>query len=141
VYLFAEVDALGGERGRDNDVGEIRRVLNSFLQFLEQDQSDSLLVAAANHPQLLDRAMFRRFDAVIDYPLPTAEIARDVIRNRLATVRIGRIGWAQVDKAAAGLSHGRNRPAGHSTERASLPHQLLSDGGARSASHPRPRRR
>jgi SpoVK/Ycf46/Vps4 family AAA+-type ATPase len=106
VYLFDEVDALGGERGRDNDVGEIRRVLNSFLQFLEQDQSDSLLVAATNHPQLLDRAMFRRFDAVIDYPLPTAEIARDVIRNRLATVRIGRIGWAQVDKAAAGLSHG-----------------------------------
>ena len=71
VYLFDEVDALGGERARTNDVGEIRRVLNSFLQFLEQDESDSLLVAATNHPQMLDRAMFRRFDAVIEYPLPT----------------------------------------------------------------------
>jgi SpoVK/Ycf46/Vps4 family AAA+-type ATPase len=105
VYLFDEVDALGGERGRDNDVGEIRRVLNSFLQFLEQDQSDSLLVAATNHPQLLDRAMFRRFDSVIQYPLPTAAVGRDVIRNRLATVRLGRIAWGQVDRATAGLSH------------------------------------
>jgi SpoVK/Ycf46/Vps4 family AAA+-type ATPase len=106
VYLFDEVDALGGERGRDNDVGEIRRVLNSFLQFLEQDQSESLLVAATNHPQLLDRAMFRRFDSVIQYPLPTPAIGRAVIRNRLANVRLGRVGWAQVDRATAGLSHG-----------------------------------
>lgn len=105
VYLFDEVDALGGERGRDNDVGEIRRVLNSFLQFLEQDQSQSLLVAATNHPQLLDRAMFRRFDAVIEYPLPSAPIAREVIRNRLATIRLGRIAWRSVDAAAEGLSH------------------------------------
>lgn len=106
VYLFDEVDALGGERGRENDVGEIRRVLNSFLQFLEQDQSDSLLVAATNHPQLLDRAMFRRFDSVIQYPLPTPAVGRAVIRNRLATVRLGRIAWAQVDRATTGLSHG-----------------------------------
>lgn len=105
VYLFDEVDALGGERARANDVGEIRRVLNSFLQFLEQDDSESMLVAATNHPQLLDRAIFRRFDAVIEYPLPTAEVARAVIRNRLATVRLGRIGWARLDAAMAGLSH------------------------------------
>jgi SpoVK/Ycf46/Vps4 family AAA+-type ATPase len=105
VYLFDEVDALGGERARANDVGEIRRVLNSFLQFLERDESDSLLVAATNHPKLLDRAIFRRFDAVIDYPLPTADVAKEVIRNRLANIRLSRIAWAQVTQAAAGLSH------------------------------------
>lgn len=105
VYLFDEVDALGGERTRTNDVGEIRRVLNSFLQFLEQDDSDSLLVAATNHPNLLDRAMFRRFDAVIEYPLPSRDVIKDVIRNRLATVRLGRIAWSQVADAADGLSH------------------------------------
>lgn len=105
VYFFDEVDALGGERGGENDVGEIRRVLNSFLQFLEQDQSDSLLVAATNHPQLLDRAMFRRFDSVIRFPLPTPEIGRTVIRNRLANVRLGRIAWAKVDRSLTGLSH------------------------------------
>ena len=105
VYLFDEVDALGGERARTNDVGEIRRVLNSFLQFLEQDESESLLVAATNHPQMLDRAMFRRFDAVIDYPLPTPEVAQSIIKNRLANVRLQRIAWTQVKSAASGLSH------------------------------------
>jgi SpoVK/Ycf46/Vps4 family AAA+-type ATPase len=105
VYFFDEVDALGGERARANDVGEIRRVLNSFLQFLEQDESESMLVAATNHPQLLDRAMFRRFDAVVEYPLPTGEVARAVIRNRLANVSLGKIAWAAVDQSAEGLSH------------------------------------
>ena len=105
VYLFDEVDALGGERAGTNDVGEIRRVLNSFLQFLERDESESFLIAATNHAQLLDRAMFRRFDAVIDYPLPTADVAQAVIRNRLANVRLARIAWAKVRDAAGGLSH------------------------------------
>lgn len=105
VYLFDEVDALGGERARSNDVGEIRRVLNSFLQFLEQDESESLLVAATNHPELLDQAIFRRFDAVIAYPLPDPELARAVIRNRLANVSVSRLAWQKIDEAACGLSH------------------------------------
>lgn len=105
VYLFDEVDALAGERARSNDVGEIRRVLNSFLQFLEQDQSESLLVAGTNHPQLLDRAMFRRFDEVIEYPLPSPGIVREIVRNRLASVKFARITWSQVATAAEGLSH------------------------------------
>ena len=105
VYLFDEVDALGGARAQSNDVGEIRRVLNSFLQFLEQDQSNSMLVAATNHPQLLDRALFRRFDSVIEYPLPSPQVVRAIIKNRLATVRLGRISWSTVVQAAEGLSH------------------------------------
>jgi SpoVK/Ycf46/Vps4 family AAA+-type ATPase len=74
VYLFDEVDALAGDRASPNDVGEIRRVLNSFLQFLEQDASSSVIIAATNHPKLLDRAVFRRFGIVIHYPLPTTEM-------------------------------------------------------------------
>jgi len=105
VYLFDEVDALGGERARSNDVGEIRRVLNSFLQFLELEETESLLVAATNHPQLLDSAMFRRFDAVIEYPLPTPPVIKALVLNRLATIKIGRVSWGHVTKAAAGLSH------------------------------------
>jgi len=105
VYLFDEVDALAGDRGSSNDVGEIRRVLNSFLQFLEQDRSSSLIVAATNHPQLLDRAVFRRFGIVIDYPMPGPEIARDVIRNHLTTVNTQGLNWKRVDEAAQGLSH------------------------------------
>lgn len=105
IYLFDEVDALAGERSRQNDVGEIRRVLNSFLQFLEEDDSDSLLVAASNHPTLLDRALFRRFDMVISYPPPSPEIIRAVIVNRLANMTTGDLDWGAILDAAAGLSH------------------------------------
>jgi SpoVK/Ycf46/Vps4 family AAA+-type ATPase len=105
LYFFDEFDALGGERGARNDVAEIRRVLTSFLQFLEQDQSESLIVAATNHPNLLDRALFRRFDAVIEYVLPTPEVAVSVMRSRLSMFDTSEINWADVTAAAAGLSH------------------------------------
>jgi SpoVK/Ycf46/Vps4 family AAA+-type ATPase len=105
VYFFDEVDALAGDRSSPNDVGEIRRVLNSFLQFLEQHHSSSILVAATNHPQLLDRAIFRRFGIVLEYTLPTSELARQVIRNRLASLNTRGFVWKRIDEAAAGLSH------------------------------------
>jgi SpoVK/Ycf46/Vps4 family AAA+-type ATPase len=105
VYFFDEFDALGAERGARNDVGEIRRVLNSFLQFLEQDESDSLIIAATNHPQLLDRAVFRRFDAVIQYGLPSKAAAESVMRSRLALLDTLHVSWPTVVAAAEGLSH------------------------------------
>lgn len=105
VYFFDEFDALGGERGSKNDVGEIRRVLNSFLQFLEQDESDSLVLGATNHAGLLDRALFRRFDAVLEYILPTPEIAMRVMRGRLALLDTSSVDWSSPAKAADGLSH------------------------------------
>ena len=105
VYLFDEFDALGGERGTKNDVGEIRRVLNSFLQFLEQDESDSLVLGATNHVGLLDRALFRRFDAVLEYALPTVEIAARVMRARLGLLDTSAIDWNAAAKAAEALSH------------------------------------
>src|SRR5665811_2036944 len=82
VYLFDEFDALGGDRA-GNDVGEARRILNSFLVFLENRGSESLLVAATNHRSILDRALFRRFDVVLDYALPDLLQASAVIRGRL----------------------------------------------------------
>lgn len=105
VYLFDELDALGGERAAKNDVGEIRRVLNSFLQFLEQDQSDSLLLGATNHAALLDRALFRRFDAVLDYKLPTEALAAQVMRDRLGMLDTSSLDWDSMAKLAEGLSH------------------------------------
>ena len=94
VYLFDEFDALGGERSGTNDVGEIRRVLNSFLQFLEIDDSDSLVIGATNHVQLLDRALFRRFDAVLEYALPSADIVIRVMRDRLALLDTSDVDWS-----------------------------------------------
>ena len=98
-------DALGSHRTSQNDVGEIRRVLNSFLQFLEQDESESLIIAATNHPELLDRALFRRFDDVLEYSLPDDELAEQVLRSRLALLDTTRVDWAQVVSAARGSSY------------------------------------
>lgn len=83
VYFFDEFDAIGSQRGLAHDAGEIRRVLNSFLQMIEQDQSNSLIIAATNHPEILDYALFRRFDDVIEYHVPTGEQATTLIRSRL----------------------------------------------------------
>lgn len=84
VYLFDEFDAIGGERSRDNDVGEMRRVLNSFLQFIERDNSDSLIIAITNNKALLDQALFRRFDDVILYHLPDEDEKLALLKNRLS---------------------------------------------------------
>lgn len=105
VYLFDEVDALAGDRAAANDVGEIRRVLNSFLQFLEEDTSESVIVAATNNPQLLDNALFRRFDTVMDFELPDDASLQAVIKNRLASFHTGNLSWPRVIAAARGLSH------------------------------------
>jgi len=104
VYLFDEFDSIGAERGLGNDVGEIRRVVNSFLQMVEHDQSDSLIVAATNHVGLLDRALFRRFDDIIEFELPDAERIKLVLRAKLAAFKTQKIRWATAAKAALGLS-------------------------------------
>ncbi|NCD67982.1 AAA family ATPase [Mucilaginibacter agri] len=73
VYLFDEFDSIGSQRDKGQDVGEIKRVLNSFLINIEKDQSNSIIIAATNLPESLDKALFRRFDDVVNYPLPNAE--------------------------------------------------------------------
>jgi SpoVK/Ycf46/Vps4 family AAA+-type ATPase len=105
VYFFDEFDALGGDRNTGHDVGEIRRVLNSFLQFIEQDESTSLIIAATNHVGLLDRALFRRFDLAIEYAVPDAAQAEEVLRNRLGGLNTDEVEWPLVAAATSGLSH------------------------------------
>lgn len=129
VYFFDEFDALGGERGGKNDVGEIRRVLNSFLQFLEQDDSDSLILGATNHVALLDRALFRRFDAVLEYGLPDAEIATRVMQGRLSLLDTSDIDWAAATRDAEGLSHAEIAMAcEHAAKNAILDHTTTVRG-------------
>jgi SpoVK/Ycf46/Vps4 family AAA+-type ATPase len=104
VYLFDEFDALGAKRTQSNDVGEIRRVLNTFLQLLEKDDSNSLIIAATNHPELLDRALFRRFDDVLEYGLPDGEMIRRIIISRLAAFAGEDIDWKVIVEKVRGLS-------------------------------------
>ncbi len=105
VYLFDEFDAIGGERMLENDVAEMRRVLNAFLQFIEQDSSDSLIVAATNSPKLLDRALYRRFDDVLYYALPEEADRKRLMQNVLGTFLAPKFAWAAVLRQSARLSH------------------------------------
>lgn len=104
VFLFDEFDAIGGDRGRDNDVGEMRRVLNAFLQFIDADRSDNVIVAATNNPKLLDRALFRRFDDILRYGLPDKAERLKLLKNLLANFKTPRFPFAKAATAAEGLS-------------------------------------
>ncbi|WP_328855831.1 ATP-binding protein [Microbispora hainanensis] len=104
VYLFDEFDALGAERGAGNDVGEARRILNTFLLFLDETMPESLVVAATNHPGLLDRALFRRFDSVISYDLPSREQALEVLQRRLLAMDTSTVDWDEVAPHVEGFS-------------------------------------
>ncbi len=105
VYLFDEFDAIGGNRALKNDVGEIRRVLNSFLTFLEEDESDSLIVAATNNVDMLDEALFRRFDDIIVYQHPGSTQAIKLIKNRLAIFKTQSVDWEEILHHTKHLSH------------------------------------
>jgi SpoVK/Ycf46/Vps4 family AAA+-type ATPase len=105
VYFFDEFDAIGSQRGMANDVGEIRRVLNSFLQMIEQDHSNSLIIAATNHPEILDYALFRRFDDVIEYHLPTEAQAIDLIMARVGSFLPKSFAKKAITDKAHGLSY------------------------------------
>ena len=106
VYLFDEFDAIGAQRAMPNETGEIRRVLNSFLQFIEQDNSLSIIIAATNHVEILDRALFRRFDDVIRFDVPSKELVTRLLQERLAEFKTEDLDWAKISDEARGLSYG-----------------------------------
>jgi SpoVK/Ycf46/Vps4 family AAA+-type ATPase len=129
VYFFDEFDAIGARRGERNDVGEIRRVLNSFLQFLEKDESEGLIVAATNHPELLDPALFRRFDDVIHYGLPSPEISMRILKTRLSAFKTSGVDWKRVAADAEGLSQAEiARAADEAAKRAVLSDRRVVTG-------------
>lgn len=104
IYLFDEFDAIGAERGRDNEVGEMRRVLNSFLQFIEQDSSESIIFGATNNIKILDSALFRRFDDIITYSLPNKEEIEELIKIKLHKF-LGDFSLKTTVETASKLSH------------------------------------
>lgn len=105
VYLFDEIDAIASERSLENDVGEMRRVLNALLQFIEQDTSDSLIIGATNTPKLLDRALFRRFDDVLFFETPDEASRQRLIGNIMGPFLGKSFAWKSVLKASDQLSH------------------------------------
>ena len=83
VCLLDEFDALGKKRDDPTDVGELKRIVTIVLQELETWPSHGLLIGATNHPELLDRAVWRRFDRVIKLDLPGGEERRKIVSQEL----------------------------------------------------------
>jgi AAA+ superfamily predicted ATPase len=105
VYFFDEFDSIGSERTIDNDVKEMHRVLNLFLQFIEQDNSESIIIAATNSGNLLDQALFRRFDDVLKFDLPIGREINELFRLKLNKFMSKNLINNEVIKLATGLSH------------------------------------
>jgi len=105
VYLFDEFDSIGYMREATNDVGEMRRVLNGFLMHVEQLRSESLVISATNFAGKLDRALFRRFDDLVEFGLPGKEEVWQTMRQLLSGVKTGRLRKSELCEAAEGLSY------------------------------------
>jgi len=86
VYLFDEFDSIAKARGDAQDVGEMNRVVTAFLQLVDADVSGSIMVAATNHVELLDRAVFRRFDVIVPFDKPSQSQLADLFKLRLSAV-------------------------------------------------------
>ena len=104
VYLFDEFDAIGQARGEAQDVGEMRRVVTAFLQFIDADRSPSILVAATNHAELLDRAIFRRFDVVLAFELPSEAAIAELLALRVPLGGFSSAFLASLARHARGLT-------------------------------------
>ena len=104
VYLFDEFDSIGYARDFSHDVGEMRRLLDSFLMFIEKLTSNSLVIAATNHGNRLDKALFRRFDDLVEFGLPGEQEIWATILARLVGVKTSALSQQKLLAAADGLS-------------------------------------
>lgn len=83
ILLLDEIDAVGKKRDDDSDVGELKRLVTVLLQEIESWPDSGLLLAATNHPKLIDNALWRRFDAVMEFPDPDPSLVTDAINRFL----------------------------------------------------------
>jgi ATP-dependent 26S proteasome regulatory subunit len=103
VLLLDEFDAIAKRRDDVTEVGELKRLVTVILQEVDSWPSDGLLIAATNHPELLDPAVWRRFDLVLDFPLPD----RIEIGKAVRSLAQSDVSEASVEALAAAL-HGRS---------------------------------
>lgn len=119
VVLFDEFDALGKERSDPADHGELRRVVNAYLQLLDRYRGPSLLIAATNHETALDYALWRRFDDVFEVPMPTVDMIGRILRNHLGN-RLPLVVVRSEAKRLADLPHAAAERSAQDALRAAL---------------------
>ncbi len=81
VLLLDEFDAVAKRRNDESDLGELKRIVNVLLKELENWPVDSLVIAATNHPELLDKAIWRRFDHVLEIGFPDSNARLQILRR------------------------------------------------------------
>ncbi|HKD82518.1 MAG TPA: ATP-binding protein [Candidatus Angelobacter sp.] len=104
ILFFDEFDAIAKRRNDPNDVGELKRVVNSFLQLLDGYQGKSPIIAATNHEDILDYALWRRFDDAVFFPLPNEVELQRYIKLRLSGFSIEGFASEDVAKWVLGFS-------------------------------------
>lgn len=93
VLLLDEVDAIAKRRSDESDVGELKRLVTAILQEVDAWPDTGLLLAATNHPELIDPALWRRFDAILDFGLPDADGVEAAVRRYLGPDLDGFTPW------------------------------------------------
>jgi SpoVK/Ycf46/Vps4 family AAA+-type ATPase len=127
LLLLDECDAIAKSRQDDNEVGEVKRVVNTFLQVLDEyNPSSGLLVAATNLDKSLDTAIWRRFDDVIEVPKPSEKELESLLKQTLATMSLGTINWHLIIERMKGFSAAQTvRVAQDAAKRAILEREEL----------------
>ena len=105
VYLFDEFDAVAKARGDAQDVGEMGRIVTAFLQLVDADVSGGLLIAATNHSESLDRAVFRRFDMIIPFTPPKQAEIVELLKLRVGSFDLRDEHLRGLAESAEGLSY------------------------------------
>jgi SpoVK/Ycf46/Vps4 family AAA+-type ATPase len=105
VVVFDEFDAIGKSRDDADEHGELKRVVNSFLQLLDDFSSDSLVIAITNHESLLDSALWRRFDEVVFFGPPDQDQILALLRLKLANVRHADLKLPHLSRRLQGMTH------------------------------------
>lgn len=105
VVLFDEFDAIGKARDDATEHGELKRVINSFLQLLDGFAAPSILIAATNHEQLLDPALWRRFDEILMFPRPSVHEIRSLLAMKMKNFPHGGVDLKAAASRFKGMSH------------------------------------
>lgn len=120
ALFFDEFDALGKKRDDPQEVGELKRVVSSFLQILDAHPRDRIVIAATNHEGMLDDALWRRFDEILYFERPSPEQLLQLMELRLRSVRKKGVDLAAFAGQMTGFSYADAERVCHEAVKAML---------------------